>query len=88
MLVNENFYECEKNSRKAIELIHGKKKLNIDEKKYLNLYALDLINLSIVHGKLEQDLCIIELDLSLKNIDERLIRYFPIMPRKRAMSEI
>lgn len=58
--------------------IKSKNGFNSHEKKYLTLYADDLINASITHGNIDKPLVKIDNDFDLKCVESRLKEYFPL----------
>ncbi|MCH2039214.1 MAG: hypothetical protein MK185_01070 [Saccharospirillaceae bacterium] len=74
-----DFDGCKSSMEGAIEKINNHQKLNFDEKKYLSLYAVDLINASIVHAGLEEELISVDIDFNVCNVEDRLRENFPLM---------
>jgi hypothetical protein len=74
-----DFNGCKNSMEDAVEKIQNHKKLNFDEKKYLSLYAIDLINASIVHAGLEEGMIEVDAGFNVSNVEDRLRENFPLM---------
>lgn len=82
--VNRDFDSCYEVLDTALELIQNRKSLDEDSKKYLALYATDLLNSSIVHGGLGEELREVDTSFVLENVESRLKRYFPILLERKS----
>ncbi|UZJ43521.1 hypothetical protein OOT55_12765 [Marinimicrobium sp. C6131] len=85
-LLLRGFLHCERgewkdaiyNSLCALRKIERSRRLNNDEKKYLSAYAKDTINLSIVRGRMNQDLLPVDVSFNVENVGERSRRRFKV----------
>jgi hypothetical protein len=80
-LANEDLDNCLYVTKHALEKIKKNNSLNESEKGYLALYATDLINLSIVHGKFDEELLPRMKSFKVAEVDKRYFKYFPLIDR-------
>lgn len=79
MFYFDKYEQCIDFMEKGKKEIEQKKNFNIHEKKYLNLYANNLINASIVHGNISRKLVEIDNDFDVSRVEVRLKNYFPLV---------
>lgn len=66
-------------AEKAISKLDKSAAVVDDERKYLKLYAVDIINLSIVHGEIDKQLFQRDTDFNENHVAARLKIYFPLL---------
>ncbi len=66
-------------SKESFGKINCSTKLTVDEKKYLSLYATDMCNLSIVHGKISENMLIRDKGFNMEAVSDILKKDFPLL---------
>lgn len=79
MFYFDEYEQCIAFMEKGKKKVERKKSFNIHEKKYLNLYANDLINASIIHGNINRKLVKIDNAFDINSVENRLKKHFPLV---------